>query len=165
MPYLLSLWKMIGNFSKFKNLMNDYSIKFMKNAFADIIQTYNFYYLSRNISFSENESQIIQQNIKNSKLIIVDQNEKLNNESNDKYLIIGFDKTKIILQQSSISFLCRILACNPSLSICFLSNTKEIVQQSTLIKIRNHEIKIDANFSEEIKSFTNDFILFNSNNN
>lgn len=69
------------------------------------------------------------QNIKESQVIIISQNEKLNNRDNKEYLIVGFEQTLIILERSttSISFLQQILLDNPDINICFLQNTKALL--------------------------------------
>ena len=135
---------MIENYLTLQEKINNQEIKFKNKTFLNIIQNYCFFYLSENKLIDNDEKQIINQNVKCSKIIVIHQNEQLNNETNKKLLIIGFDKTIIILDQSSISFLKDILDKNQDLYVFFISNTKNIIKSA--IKIKNQEIESDQNF-------------------
>ena len=102
---------------------------------------------------------MIKQNIQNSKVIIIDKNDLLNEKNKDKYLILCFEQTLIILKQSMISAVYTLLSNNLNLSVCFLKNTNEIFTE----QIENPKIEYDENFIKEIESFAS--VLKNIKNN
>ena len=90
---------MIESLLKFHDLLNDRKISFITRAFNEVISNYNFYYISENNPLGDSETQEIQKNIKHSKIIIIDQNEILNDETKEKLFIHGFEKTIIIISK------------------------------------------------------------------
>lgn len=113
---------------------------------------YTFYLIS-----NEDELQKIENNIKNSKLLLIYQNEQLNKQENQNYIILGIEKALIFLEQSSIFILNIILSSNPNLPVCFISNTKSLVKEK--ITVNNHEIEPNSFFSDEIQSLNQKFKL------
>lgn len=147
---------MIDNILKIPHLIKNDKIGFRKQCFNEVFQDYSFFAITQNISLKEEENQKIIQNIKESKVIIFSQDERLNEGTANKYLILGFEKTLIILDQSttSISFINKLVSINSKMSVCFLSDTKNIVKEK--IEICNQEIESDEIFQDEIKNFYND---------
>ena len=152
---------MISSFLNLQELLDQYDIEFNKNGVKDTIQSYNFHLISPSKSLKENELEKLDHYVKKSKIIIIYQNKDLNEETQEDFLLIGFEKTLIILNQTSISFLTNILTKHTDLSVCFLNDTKNIIQK----KIKNHEIEIDENFIEEINSLQRIFLPKNKNKN
>ena len=132
-------------------ILKDPEIKFGKVGLKSIVQDYIFIHISQSSALNEDEKQKIFQNVKKSKIIIIDQNDKFNKETNQQYLIICFEKTLIILDHSS-TFLQDILSTNFNLSVCFLSNTNTIIQEK--YEIKNKEIKPDSDFLDEIRNLS-----------
>ncbi|KAK8892772.1 hypothetical protein M9Y10_030014 [Tritrichomonas musculus] len=97
--------------------------------------------------------QKIYRNVNDSRLIVIDQSSRLNKETNTQNYIVCFEQSLIILQQStaSIKFLQSILSNNPNLPVCFLSNTKILIDK--MIEFKNREIN-----SIPIKIMYNNFI-------
>lgn len=125
-------------FSTFPNLyefLTNEKTSFNKAKLKEIVQNYTFLFISNDTSLNDDQKQKIVNNIKHSKVIVFDQKEKLNEETNQSYLII--EKTLIILEQSSKSafFLYDYFNSNSKLSFCLLSNTKSLV--NTKISLQN----------------------------
>ncbi|KAK8871784.1 hypothetical protein M9Y10_007525 [Tritrichomonas musculus] len=144
---------MIENIIRLHKLLKKSKIRFNKPEFTKFFQNYSFYHISKNNLLNEEEKRKIDQNIKDSPIIIFSQDKSLNRQTGQRYLFVGFEKTLIILDQSttSTSFLHDIFSNNKKISVCFYSNTKKYVNQ--ILKIKNHEIESDLIFEEEIQSF------------
>lgn len=132
---------------------------FKKDGFKDIAQNYYFYFISENINLKEDDKCKIDQNLNDSKIIIITQNEKFNQETKEQHLIVGFEKTLIIIKNTSMSFLNMLLSANSNLFVCFLSNAKSIFIKNS-IEIKNREIEVDSTFEEEIKCLSKSFIPY-----
>ncbi|KAK8892308.1 hypothetical protein M9Y10_029533 [Tritrichomonas musculus] len=111
-------------------------VKTNKTLIKEIVQNYNFIHISKNSKLEEKERQIIIQNIKESEILIFDKSETLNTKKKDKYLIIGFENTIIIVDESSSSL---ITSINPEISAFYLYDNK------------------DENFNQEIENLTKAF--------
>ncbi|KAK8854151.1 hypothetical protein M9Y10_016708 [Tritrichomonas musculus] len=146
---------MIEDILKIPQLIKNNEISFSKHGFIKVFEDYSFFAHTKNISIKEEEKQKIIQNIKESQLIIFSQSDRLKEGTENKYLILGFEKTLIILDQSatSISFLFKLVSINSEISVCFLSNTNNFVKEK--IEIHNQEIEADEIFQEEIINFKN----------
>ena len=151
---------MIESFLKIHDFLISPGMKFLKIGLNHVVQNYSFYHILEKDSLNEEEKQKILENIKKTKVIIIDQSELLNENTNKKYIIIGFEKTLIILEQSS-TFLQILFSTNIAMLICFLSNTKAIIEKK--IKFENPEIQIDSNFMSEIESLNNCFHIYKTN--
>ncbi|KAK8836972.1 hypothetical protein M9Y10_037008 [Tritrichomonas musculus] len=153
---------LFGNLSKLHDFINNQA-KFQKEGLKNIAEKYNFFLFFEGDIPNKEELQKITKNIRESKIIVFDQKEKLNEETNKKNLIIGFEKTIIIHELSSKSseFLQYILSINEKLSVIFLSETKVIIEQ--IISIRNKEIFPDIDILEEMQSLTRAFKIRNNN--
>ena len=147
--------KVLKNFNKY---FLDQKIKFVRNQFNDVIRNFNFFYHNDNFNINDDEKQMINQSIQDSKFIIIDQNKTLNQEMNQDNLIIVFEKTLIILEISSIKFLLDLLSKNPNLFIYCLSNTKNYFEK----QIKNKIIESDSEFTIEIQNFRKEFYFYDS---
>lgn len=146
---------MIKNLIDLKELFKSGDFNFMKSRFKDVFQNYNFYYISQNSTIRITEKHNINQNIANSKVIIIDQSNDLNKKMEAIHLIISFEQTLILLEQSSLAFLYDILTTNSQLSVCFLSNTRDFLHD-----LKNPEIEFDSIFEEEIEALEQNLILY-----
>lgn len=131
-------------FSKLQELIRSSQISFKKEKVANVIRNYNFLFID-DLCLDQNEKEIIDYNIKSSRVMMIHQN-KIEN-----YVFIGFDKTVIALNQSFIFFLQDLLAVNPELSIFYTSSTKKIINEQN--KIKNNEIHFNSSFEEEFEAF------------
>lgn len=83
---------MLDNLININNNIFNQKILFIKSQFNDVFQKYIFVYINDVLKAKDEKKEIINENIKDSKLIIIDQNEKLNQETSKENLIIGFVK-------------------------------------------------------------------------
>ena len=113
---------------------------------------YTFYFIS-----NEDELKKIENNIKKTKLLLIYQNEQLNKQENQNYIIIGIEKALLFLEQSSIFILDIIISSNPNLPVCFISDTKSLVKEK--ITVNNREIEPNSFFLDEIQSLNQRFRL------
>lgn len=153
----------LSSFLELHKSISEQNTKLSKKGLKDIAESYSFIYISENGSINEENKNIIYQNIKRSPIIIFDQNNKLNEATNKKCFIIGFEQTLIILAKSSNSecFLNKLLFSNLNIPVCFLSNSKSIFDEPN--EIKNREILVDSIFLEEIESLHQSFkIIRNS---
>lgn len=129
--------------SELKSLLQN--SKILNAKLNNVISEYSFFELSNNFNFDKN-NQIIK-NFKESKVIIIDEIEKELN----KYFIISFKKTLVFVNQNSASLINLLFSNNSNLSICFLSDIKQVFDQYHDTKYTN--IVKDQFFEMEIKSF------------
>ena len=147
---------MITDFLEFVDLLRNNKINFKKNELNNVIQNYTFYHISKNKN-NENEMKKINLNITNSMIIMIDQSKELDSETNERYVILGFEKTIILLKISMLSVLRFILIANPQLKICFLSNTENCIK--SMIEIKNNVVVVSNEFNDEIHNFGKEFCL------
>lgn len=134
------------------------------HAANEVIQDYNFFLISEQVRIEQKEEEIkIYQNINKSKVVIIDPCTKLNQQTSQKYYLVGFEKTIILLNENSLPFLQILLSSNPKISNCFLTDKDEYEYEGISRKIQNQnqnpEIKIDENFKEEITNLKQAFTL------
>lgn len=110
------------------------------------------------MNFSETDINIIKENIEKSKVIVINQYKYLNKETTELYYIIIFEKTIMIINDSTISFLNQLILGKSDLDVLYLSDTKEILAGNSfnVIKIENMLIQI------EISNFNNQFYYKNT---
>lgn len=77
----------IEKFLKLHDFLKDPKVIFVKNGIKDIFQEYVFIYIKERPTLKEEEEQSIKQNLNESSIIIIDQNQALK-----KCLVIGFEK-------------------------------------------------------------------------
>lgn len=155
----LSHTHFIKTFKNFQKQLNDHSIVCENKILTKIIKNYYFFIISDNSSVNQTENSKIQTNIQNSKLIIFHRNVIIDRIFKDKYLIVGFEKSVVIIKLTLISIIYELISTNPKLLICYLSNTKEIIGKA----IYNLEININnMHFYNEINAFKKIFQLKDS---
>lgn len=141
---------MIENILKF---INDKKEQFSQKC--KVIQGYNFMHITKNTTYKKNEHIEIDSNIEKSQIIMLYYSEKFNKEADGVFIIIGFEKTLIFLDILSISFLQQLLSTHTHVSVCFLYNLKNVLNQKNIQKeiSEDREIKSDETFVEELDSF------------
>ena len=107
--------KMNLQFLEFYDGIRKNVIQILNKKLNMIIGNYDFINVTNEINFGENKQ--IFKNIKESKIILVNQIEQ--------YFIIGFKKTIILIEQSTLNYLKNLLLFKEELKIIFLSNSKE----------------------------------------
>ena len=112
---------MFSSFSKLAEALQCNSFKFTNRKIQKIIQNHMFLTVS-NDQFDYHH---IKQNIKDSKVIIVNQSKDLFQQTDDRYFIICFEKVIILLTQPFLNILDEFFIINPNLLICYLNNSKE----------------------------------------
>lgn len=138
------------NYIDFNNYLTDNKIRFLNKKLNEIVKSYNFYYISGNLSIDQNQ---IYQNFEKSKIVIINQYEDKYSKTKAKYFLIGFEKTIIIINQSSSDFIQSLLMNNSELNICFISNTKSVFDDK--FRIEYTEIEYETTFKNEISVFQN----------
>lgn len=142
----------IDNFLKFTVSLQEGEIKFNKDSFLEVVQNYSFLYISENRPLKEDDEK---KSSKKSKFAIFSQSEELNKINYKKFLIIGFEMTIIILEETSISnFLHFLSSTNPNLSIYFLSNYRNLIGNT----IKFQDFALTDEFIEEIINFITNLI-------
>ena len=139
----------IESFLKLPEFLNISTVKFDKPAFKGFFHNYSFCVITKNTFLKENQKQTINKNIKESKVMIIDE---IINQDDERYLILCFEKTIMIVEHSiAIEHILRNNSFSISnLSFCFLNDTKSIFEGK--ITHVHREIAIDCLFLEEIES-------------
>lgn len=138
-----------------KNLESNTNRHNFSDRFSAIILEYNFSIISDDSLLEQEMESKLFKSLLYSPIIIISQDDDLNRNTQDKYLIIAYEKTIIILKQSKISFLHAILYYNTDKLACFLGEAeKNIIDLVSLDKIKNRLIKTDDLFLYEIEKFT-----------
>ena len=139
---------MIKNNLKIHELISSKQIIIKNPDLKNAVQIYSIYLITESKKIEKEEIKNIENNIKESKLMIISQYEK-NNEEN--YLILGFEKTLIFFEQSSIAFFHDLLSINNKIPVCFLVNK--------MVEVKNPEINPNPYFLDEIKAFKQQFLI------
>lgn len=129
-------------FNFLENFKNG-NISFQKNNLTKVIKEY---LISDDVP-TPNEKIEIEKNIKKSKILLFNTLILADLQTESTYLIIGFEKTILIVEKTSI-FLENLLSNNFEPSVCFFRNSKDILIKS--FKIQNPEIKYDNSFERDI---------------
>ncbi|KAK8838429.1 hypothetical protein M9Y10_033055 [Tritrichomonas musculus] len=142
----------IEKFLELHDFLKDPNVIFVKNGIKDIFQEYVFIYTNERATLKEEEEQSIKQNLNESSIIIIDQNQALK-----KCLVIGFEKTIILYEISTTTptFLSKLLSSNSKLPICILPNAKYLIEKAK--EIQNPIIEADGFFMEENMNLTTYF--------
>lgn len=114
------------------NELQEHKIKIGNKKLNEIIQNYTFFHVFE--EFNLDQYPKILSNIKESKAIIINQSDELNQKASAKYFFIGFQKTILLIQQSSIHILEPLFSNVYDLYIIFFSNTKELFDLNTHIR-------------------------------
>ena len=133
---------MIQDIQQIQKLFQNNMIDIRNKRLAKTMLDYSFLFVSNDLNFEDNQE--IYKNIKESPIII------FNHIHNKELFFIGFEKTVIIINQNSLSFLEQLFKYNSDLSFCFLPNKQENFGHS--FNIQFNEIQSDNIFLEEIDS-------------
>ena len=131
------------------------NIHFIDKRFEKILKNYDF--LSPSQTFNYQNYPSIFKKFNESKLIIINHHEEINNDLKTFYFIICFENTILIIDKSSSSFIHRLFSSKTNLNILFLTVEKDIFDQ--YIKIQYNEIELSEYLKKEIISF-NKYIDF-----
>ncbi|KAK8841493.1 hypothetical protein M9Y10_027112 [Tritrichomonas musculus] len=137
---------MIENFFAIYDGFKNNTIKALNKNFDKIIKKYTFLNIFQ--QFDKKQNYDLFQNYIESAAVIIAQNRPSRQHIDDKYFIITFKNTIIIIKQDSLSFLNPLFQGNPNLTICFLSEVKDIFNQQ--IKISYKEVILDSILKDEI---------------
>ena len=120
---------------------------------------YKFLYYSNINDFQL--TQLVIQNIKDSKVVIIDHVKECYEQPNDLYFIIGFKNTIIVIIKDLVSsILNQLFSYNENIEMCFLTSKKYVFLQNIKIKIK--ELVNDSFFDEERSSFNFELRLISS---
>lgn len=125
------------------------TISFFKKSMNHFIKEYDYCILSTD--FMKEDLQKIINFANKSEIIILNEYEQQNAQFNYKFLIIGFEKNIIFVEQSSFELINQIFACKSNLSICFFNNSKKYFDKFT--KLKYTETKTDLQFLSQISNF------------
>ncbi|KAK8834442.1 hypothetical protein M9Y10_031474 [Tritrichomonas musculus] len=116
----------------------------VNTVFKEIVQDYSIFHISESSFPNDDEKQRITDKIKESQVVIIDQNQELNKKMQNKYFIIGFEKTLILFEYSSKSeyFLRELFSIHSQILTCDLSD-------------QNNKMQI---FKKEINDFKKKFV-------
>ena len=145
---------MISNFLELHELLTDSSFKKRNINLYTIINRYTFLHVSEKLDIQQDSN--IFRNVKESKLIIINSYNEPNNDTHKKYFIIGFEKTIIIIEQTSILFLQPLFNDDLKIPLYFLSDSETAFKE--YINFSYKTIK-DPYFEEEISNFNKNLIV------
>ena len=134
---------------EFHCIFTKQKIKVINKHIDKVISEYSFLYISSD--HGDNFKEKIVQNMIDSKVIIINQFENKIGDGKNKYFIIGFKHTIIVIKQMSITFISDLFSNNSNLIICFLSNAKQIFDQ--YYKIKYNLLEYDSIFGNDILNF------------
>ncbi|KAK8840423.1 hypothetical protein M9Y10_030627 [Tritrichomonas musculus] len=99
-------------------------------VFKEIVQDYSIFQISESSFPNDDEKEKIANKIKESQVVIIDQNKELNTKMQNKCFIIGFEKTLIIFEYSSKSesFLRKLFSIHSQILTCDLSDQNDKMQ-------------------------------------
>lgn len=104
---------MFSTFCKFSEYLKKGEIRFTNNNLHNLMISYSFIHIIEDID-DKNE---ISQNFNESKIIIINQNTQSDTNSDELYFFISFQKTIIIIKQTSIAFLKSLFSKNKELKM------------------------------------------------
>ena len=107
------------------------------------IKSYSFIHILDKFDFEDKQ---ISDNFKKSKIIII--NHYNESQINEQYFIVGFRKTIISINITSINLLLPLFSTNTDITISFIPSTKEKFDEQ--IQIKYNEIEYNLIFKEEI---------------
>lgn len=139
---------MLKNLLEFNKLLRKGAIEIANSKISKIIKEYSFYNITEKCNIDLNFAQ----DLKDSKVIIIDQFSDNSPDVSGDYFILSFKKTLVFVDQQSISLIKRLLSINPDVSLCFLSSTENIFKQR--IQIENQIVGSDSFFMDSISNFS-----------
>ncbi|KAK8839704.1 hypothetical protein M9Y10_031408 [Tritrichomonas musculus] len=120
---------MIEDILRFYKTISRHQIE-LDTVFKEIVQDYSIFHISESSFPNDDEKQKITDKIKESQVVIIDQNQELNKKMQNKCFIIGFEKTLIIFEYSSKSesFLREFFSIHSQILTCDLSDQNNKMQ-------------------------------------
>lgn len=148
--------------SKFKSFLSDLESKELKTTNRKMKQVVGKYFFHEITDQIENEvNKKIAENLKESKVIIINHYEEQEMGKNDLYFVVSFERTILVINQSRINILQNFLSEKEKLEIYSLSDKKDIFDMINLkgneTKIKYKEINKDKNFKEEMNEINSNF--------
>lgn len=156
---------MLQNIEKILNFKKN-GIQTMNKKINEVVMGYTFLYFSQNEDFEK--IQTISQNIKDSKMIVIDYNQNQAPNLDDLHFIIGFKNTILVIHSLSLKkVITYIFSQNMQIEISFLSsNAANIFNQNITISYKEFTYVDNTNtFEEEYTSFQSYFHLSRSDKN
>ncbi|KAK8881042.1 hypothetical protein M9Y10_003769 [Tritrichomonas musculus] len=135
------------------------SIKVKNAKMNQIIRSYAFFDILKDSNLKIINQ--ISQKLNKSEIIIINQYKEANCSKLPCYLIISFKNAVIFLKKTDLSFFCSLLSEKSDLTICFLSNTKDIFDEYISIKYKEMNF---SNFNEELFNFNKELSFKNLKN-
>ena len=142
--------------SKFKSFLSHLESKELKTTnlkMKQVVDRYFFHEITDQIANEVNKK--ITENLKKSKVIIINHYEEQEMGKNDLYFVVSFERTILVINQSRINILQNFLSKKEKLEIYSLSDKKDIFDminsKGNETKIKYKEINNDENFKEEMK--------------
>ena len=124
------------------------NIKSSNQRLEKVLQNFYFYLVGE--IYDEKENQLIIQNIKESKLVII--NQFLNDSTKDLFFIIGFKNTILFAQDSSLQLIRLLFTNNAQIKFYFIRNTKDIYDKNNSIT-KDQIFQYTEQFEKEIDTF------------
>lgn len=112
---LLFILIMQESFVNFKNLLSRNIIQIQNKKLEKVVERYKFYFITKNSDYIQDHNII--HNLKKSDVIII--SHITEQKANNKFFIISFRNTMILIDQSLQIILQDILSFNANSSICF----------------------------------------------
>ncbi|KAK8898261.1 hypothetical protein M9Y10_000539 [Tritrichomonas musculus] len=146
------------NFQNISKFLNEETISFVNKKLNPLIQGYNFFFVQE--MFISDKNQGIFQNLNESEVAIIDVYEDVDSNDGDRYFIIGFKKTIILIKEFSLAFLHELFSNALNLNIYFLTNNKELIDRFNIYKYKLYQnAKNDLFLKNEIMNFNDKFIF------
>ena len=149
---------MLKIFQDLGELFLNNSIRIQNRKLENVIKNYNFVYISNQTEIDKNHT--IYVNMKKSDVIIINQCKYSDQNLEDLYFLIGFERTIILIKQSLIPFLISLFSVCDVKNICYLQNTKSIFMKHDITFL--NEICVDSYFNEEMLNFKNQLAIFSN---
>ena len=148
--------------SKFKSFLSHLESKELKTTnlkMKQVVDRYFFHEITDQIANEVNKK--ITENLKESKVIIINHYEEQDIGENDLYFVVSFERTILLINQSRINILQNFLSKKEKLEIYSLSDKKDIFDminsKGNETKIKYKEINNDENFKEEMNKINSNF--------
>ena len=140
---------MFSAFLKLNDHFKNGNIKILNQKLNNLILNYSFLCLSEPLDVDNNLP--LFQNIRESKVAIINQYKRSEQNPDDLFFIICFKHTLLILNPKSTPFLQSLFSKNHDLTIYFLPNTKNLFNQ--YFELQNANYEAEEIFLEEISNF------------
>ena len=111
-------------FSRITDINDEFKSYLMENGNDElkaIIKNYNFLQISTKIEYLKN--QIIFDNMKESKIMMIKYHKEQNNDG-DEYFVIGFKNTLIVIKKFNLFLLDELFQSNKKVTVLFFPDTQ-----------------------------------------